>query len=174
MIFLKILPQDYLPARSFILFVLLLYIPVNSYGHGGTVSSPNHTFSWASLNKWLTIKFVHIILLVTDNTLLKWEENDHSNYFMINLHKSMRTGRDPTQDPWFFSQMCISSQTSYRLRYPPWSVVYLACWISSSHPLLDALYVYKPPKSKLCRVSHLYPDCQALHDVSQRKLCFSC
>ena len=27
---------------------------VNSYGHGGTVSSPNHTFSWASLNKWLT------------------------------------------------------------------------------------------------------------------------
>ena len=27
---------------------------VNSYGHGGTVSSPNHTFSWASLNKQLT------------------------------------------------------------------------------------------------------------------------
>ena len=27
---------------------------VNSYGHGGTVSSPYHTFSWASLNKQLT------------------------------------------------------------------------------------------------------------------------
>ena len=27
---------------------------VNSYGHGGTVSSPNHTFSRASLNKQLT------------------------------------------------------------------------------------------------------------------------
>ena len=27
---------------------------VNSYGHGGTVSSPNHTFSWASFNKQLT------------------------------------------------------------------------------------------------------------------------
>ena len=27
---------------------------VNSYDHGGTVSSPNHTFSWASLNKQLT------------------------------------------------------------------------------------------------------------------------
>ena len=27
---------------------------VNSYGHGATVSSPNHTFSWASLNKQLT------------------------------------------------------------------------------------------------------------------------
>ena len=27
---------------------------VNSYGHGGMVSSTNHTFSWASLNKQLT------------------------------------------------------------------------------------------------------------------------
>ena len=27
---------------------------VNSYGHCGTVSSPNHTFSWAGLNKRLT------------------------------------------------------------------------------------------------------------------------
>ena len=26
---------------------------VNSYGHGGMVSSSNHTFSWASLNKQL-------------------------------------------------------------------------------------------------------------------------
>ena len=33
------------------LFALLLYVPGNSYGHGRTVSSPNHTFSWASLNK---------------------------------------------------------------------------------------------------------------------------
>ena len=24
--------------------VLILYIPVNSYGHVGTVTSPNHTF----------------------------------------------------------------------------------------------------------------------------------
>ena len=37
-----------------VLFVLLLHIQVNSYGHGGTVSSPDHTFSWASLNKQLT------------------------------------------------------------------------------------------------------------------------
>ena len=27
---------------------------VNSYGHCGTVSSPNHTFSWAGLNKRVT------------------------------------------------------------------------------------------------------------------------
>ena len=85
----------------------------------------------------------------------------------------MGTGRDPTQDPWFFSQMCISSQTSYRLRYPARSVVYLACWISSSNPLQAALYVYKPPKSKLCSVPHLYPDYQALRDVSLSKLCSS-
>ena len=26
-------------------FCLLVYVPVNSYGHGGMVSSPNHTFS---------------------------------------------------------------------------------------------------------------------------------
>ena len=35
--------------------VLLLYVPVNSYhGHYRMVSSPNHTFSWASLNKRIT------------------------------------------------------------------------------------------------------------------------
>ena len=39
------------------LFVLLLYVPVNSYGHGGKVSSPNHLFSWASWNKRLILQF---------------------------------------------------------------------------------------------------------------------
>ena len=40
-----------------ILFVCLfvaLRPQVNSYGHGGTVSSPHHTFSWAIFNKQLT------------------------------------------------------------------------------------------------------------------------
>ena len=47
-----------------VLFVLLLYVPVNSYGHYGTVSSPNHIFfSWASLNQY----FMDILSLVTDN-----------------------------------------------------------------------------------------------------------
>ena len=35
-------------------FGLILYVPVNSYGHVGTVSSPNHIFSSASLTKGLT------------------------------------------------------------------------------------------------------------------------
>ena len=30
-----------------------VYIPVNSYGHVEKVSSPNHTFFWASLTKQL-------------------------------------------------------------------------------------------------------------------------
>ena len=39
----EVLQEDF----KFIVFVcLLLYVPSpNSYGHGGTVSSPNHTFS---------------------------------------------------------------------------------------------------------------------------------
>ena len=45
-----------------IMYVMLFFVclfccftsQVNSYGHCGTVSSPNHTFSWASLNKQLT------------------------------------------------------------------------------------------------------------------------
>ena len=36
---------------------------VNSYGHGGTVSSPNHIFFLSKLEQ----AFVHILSLVTDN-----------------------------------------------------------------------------------------------------------
>ena len=36
------------------LFVLLLYVPSQQLRHCGTVSSPNHTFSWAGLNKRIT------------------------------------------------------------------------------------------------------------------------
>ena len=40
-----------LQHRFLVWFGLLLYVTqVNSHGHGGTVSSPNHTFSCASLN----------------------------------------------------------------------------------------------------------------------------
>ena len=45
----------------FVLFVCFCCFTsqVNSYGHCGTVSSPNHTFSWASLNKQLTSNRAH-------------------------------------------------------------------------------------------------------------------
>ena len=41
---------------------------VNSYGHGGTVSSPNHAFFFlGKLEKAINQYFVHILSLVTDN-----------------------------------------------------------------------------------------------------------
>ena len=44
----------YSATEKFCLFVWCFTSQVNSYGHCGTVSSPNHTFSWAGLNKRLT------------------------------------------------------------------------------------------------------------------------
>ena len=47
-----------LPTTALFCFLFCLFCcftsHVNSYGHCGTVSSPNHTFSWAGLNKRLT------------------------------------------------------------------------------------------------------------------------
>ena len=40
---------------------------VNNYVHGGTVSSPNHTFFLAKLEQAVSQHFVHILSLVTDN-----------------------------------------------------------------------------------------------------------
>ena len=55
---------------DFVLFGLKLNIQVNSYGHVGTVSSPNHTFSLGRLEQAVNQYFVHIFslaTLVTDN-----------------------------------------------------------------------------------------------------------
>ena len=94
---------------------------VNSYGHGGKVSPPNHTFSWASLNKQLTRTLCTYFPLQLTTTLLEWfswrEESDLRNYFMINLHESMGLGRHGTRDPWIGSKTLICCQTRYRLRY---------------------------------------------------------
>ena len=52
------------------LFVFLLYILSQQlYGHGGTVSSPNHTFFLGKLKQAVNRYFVHILSLVTDNNL---------------------------------------------------------------------------------------------------------
>ena len=53
-----------------ILFVCLFCCftsQVNSYGHCGTVSSPNHTFFLGKLEQAVNQYFVHILSLVTDN-----------------------------------------------------------------------------------------------------------
>ena len=48
-------PQDTFKSDFFCLFVFCCFTShVNSYGHCGTVSSLNHTFSWAGLSKRLT------------------------------------------------------------------------------------------------------------------------
>ena len=99
----------YFPMISHRLFVCLFCCftsQVNSYGHCGTVSSPNHTFSWAGLNKRFN-----------DRMNQRKEENDRRNHFMINLHESIGPDRDRTRDPWICRQTRICSQTHYRLRY---------------------------------------------------------
>ena len=53
--------------HSLILFVLLLHVPVNSYGHYGTVSSSNYTSFLGKLKQVVNQYFVHILSLVTDN-----------------------------------------------------------------------------------------------------------
>ena len=40
---------------------------VNSYGHGGRVSSPNHTFFLGKLDQAVNQYFLHILSLETDN-----------------------------------------------------------------------------------------------------------
>ena len=47
-------------------FCDLVYVPVNSYGHGRTVSSPNHTFL-GKLEQEANQYFLHILSLVTDD-----------------------------------------------------------------------------------------------------------
>ena len=88
---------------------------VNSYGHGVTVSSHNHTFFLGKLEQAVNQYFVHILSLVTDNNpsgmISEREENDRRNYFMINLHDCMGPGRDRTRDPWICSQTRICCQT---------------------------------------------------------------
>ena len=43
--------------------------------------------------------------------VVRREENDPRNYFMINLEESMVPGRDQTLVPWICNQTLICSQT---------------------------------------------------------------
>ena len=47
----------YHAVYTFLFGLTLLNFPVNSYGHVGTISSPNHTFFWASLTKGSALYF---------------------------------------------------------------------------------------------------------------------
>ena len=48
-------------------FGLLLYVPGNSFGHEGMVSSPNYTLFLGKLEQAVNQYFMHILSLVTDN-----------------------------------------------------------------------------------------------------------
>ena len=50
----------------------MLYVPVNSYGHVGTVSSPNHTFFLDKLDYVVNQYFGHILSFVTDKVSSVW------------------------------------------------------------------------------------------------------
>ena len=54
-------------APKFVCLFCCFTPQVNSYGHGGTVSSPKRTFVLGKLEQALNQYFVHILLLVTDN-----------------------------------------------------------------------------------------------------------
>ena len=58
---------------------------------------------------------------------------------MINLHESMRPGRDRTRDPWNCSQTRICSQTRYmyRLRYAARSCVKVLGFFIVNNPALQ-------------------------------------
>ena len=51
----------------FVWFDLVRKVPLNSYGHVGTVISPNHTFFIGKHNLAVNQYFVHILWLVTDH-----------------------------------------------------------------------------------------------------------
>ena len=60
------LPIVFLPWFVFVCLFCCFTSQVNSYGHGGTVSSPNHTFFLGKLEQAVNQYFVHILSLVTD------------------------------------------------------------------------------------------------------------
>ena len=54
--------KAHLEPMAQVLFGLRFYVPVNSYGHVETVSSPNHTFFLGKLIKAVDQYSVHILI----------------------------------------------------------------------------------------------------------------
>ena len=113
------------------------------------VSSPSHTFSWASLNKRLTSTSSTYFRFWLIATLLEWfswrKENDRSNYFMINLHESMGPSQDRTRDPWICNQtQWLSVRVGLRVRA---SLVSLGCVLWARH-IIPCLELVQPRKKR--------------------------
>ena len=100
-----------------VVVALLLYIPVNSYGHVGRVSSPNHTFfhgqAWTSTS-------IHTFACNWHQPFLNESVEEKKmtvESISWSLNVSMGSGWDQTHHPWICSQTLICSQTCYWLRY---------------------------------------------------------
>ena len=88
----------------------MLNVPVNSYGHVGTVSSLNHTFLLSMLIQQVNQYFMHMLLLVTDNNpswISRREEKLFHDQFQL---KNMTR---PGSSFWPFD---LQSDTSYIYR----------------------------------------------------------
>ena len=139
----------------------MLNIPVNSYDHVWTVSSSNHTFFLGKLDYAANQYFVRILLLVNDDNpsrISGKEVNGCRHYYMINLHESMRPGRDRTGNPRISSQTCICSQTHYRLGFTA-RLKYM--WASTR----------KNVSSGVCEQHRRRPACAS--GQSDQRLCYS-
>ena len=133
---------------------MLLYVPVNSYGHGGTVSSTNHTFPGQAWTSGSQVISAHTFACNGQQPFLN-ESAEGSNYSMINLQESMGPDQDRTRDPGICSQTRICSQSSYRLRYTNTillllPLVYVSNLLICSHSVLSTNFVLS---RCLCSVS---------------------
>ena len=75
----------------------MFYVTVNRYGHVEMVSPTNHPcLSLQAVLSSLPVLRAHVFACNRAKTLLESaeEENDHRNYFVINLQESMGLGRD--------------------------------------------------------------------------------
>ena len=105
------------------LFVLLLYVLFNSYGHGGMSVHLTKFFLWASLNKQLPVLRAHTFGFNWQQPFLnKSAEGRRMTIEIISWLISMKVWDQAgiKRDPWICSLTCICSQTSYRLRYWAW------------------------------------------------------
>ena len=103
--------------RIFLCLFCCFRSQVSSYGHGQTVSSPNHT----SLNKQLTsTSCTYFRLELTNNP--SWMIQGKGGEWLYKLFhdqspRSMGPGLDRTRDPWICSRARICCHTRYWLRY---------------------------------------------------------
>ena len=117
---------------------------VNSYGHGGTVSSPNHTFFLGKLEQAVNQYFVHILSLVTDNNPFKGGEWPQK-LFHNQSPRKYGTGRGSTCNSWICSQSRICCQTHYRLRYTARCKKNVDSWKNVDSNWIDYRCIATPP-----------------------------